>query len=344
MAMSAAGQWTPCDGTAGLNLQAAYEIPGVVLLGGATGVYRSDDGGASFVPSNSGNDPVGPTRGFTDEGVHLYDCTSQGVHRSSDGGVTWTPRSQGLTTLLGHNILAVDGKLFLVGPAGVFRSLDQAEHWSPAGLAGLDVRCIAAIGSTLFVGTNGWGIFKSEDWGGRWVPANNGLTASTFRAIEAKDGTLFAGGPIGTGVFRSTDLGASWALLAGGLPPSTVRGFASDERLIVAAAFGQGVFCSFDDGGHWRALDRGLGDLAVFDLAIHEGAIYAATNTQGCFRFPIALLSDLNDDGCVDAADLTSILQSWGDCGQCAADLNGDGLVDAVDLGQVLSDWGACGR
>ncbi len=52
----------------------------------------------------------------------------------------------------------------------------------------LRVRCITAIDSTLFVGTNSSGIYKSTNWGGTWTAVNNGLTSTTFRAIEAKDG------------------------------------------------------------------------------------------------------------------------------------------------------------
>jgi hypothetical protein len=48
----------------------------------------------------------------------------------------------------------------------------------------------------------------------------------------------------------------------------------------------------------------------------------------------------LNDDGAVDAADLSTLLADWGNAGP--ADLDGNGVVDAPDLSQLLADWGAC--
>lgn len=107
---------------------------------------------------------------------------------------------------------------------------------------GIDVRCVASAANILFVGTNGSGVYKSSDWGATWVASNNGSTSTTFRAMEAKGTTLFAGGQIGTGVFRSTDLGANWTLLGGGLSSGSYRGFASNNQIIVAGSFGAGVF------------------------------------------------------------------------------------------------------
>jgi hypothetical protein len=169
------------------------------------------------------------------------------------------------------------------------------------------------------------------------------MSATNIRAIQATGSTLFAGGQVGTGVYRSTNLGVSWTLLGGGLPSGSYRGFASDDRLIVAGSFGAGVYCSVDNGDHWRAINAGLADLTIFDLEIHQGHILAATNTRGVFRLPIASLSDLDGDGCVDGLDLGLLLGSWGPCVGCIADLNGDGKVDGGDLGALLAAWGGCG-
>jgi len=189
--------------------------------------------------------------------------------------------------------------LFYVGPTGVFMSTNQGDNWSAAGLSTTDVRCITAINDTLFVGTNGAGIYKSIDWGANWIPINNGLGGSTnFRAIESKGNILFAGGQIGTGVYRSTDFGANWTLLGGGLASGSYRGFASNSQLIVAGSFGAGVFYSTDNGNNWTAINTGLTDLTIFDLELNDNYIIAATNTQGVFRFALSnlnLSTDISD-------------------------------------------------
>ncbi len=289
---SAFGQWQQSVGTAGLNMQSLLTNGVYNFAGGATGAYLSTDSSVNYIYSNSGNDAVGPTRGFTKDNNYVYTCTSQGVFRSSDNGATWISRSIGLTNLLTHGIIKTSSYLFVVGPAGVFKSTDQGDNWSSTGLSTNDVRCITAIQDTLFVGTNGVGIYKSIDWGANWTAINNGLgTATIFRAIESKGNTLFAGGQIGTGVFRSTDFGANWSLLSGGLPSGSYRGFASNSQLIVAGSFGAGVFYSIDNGNNWTVINTGLTDLTIFDLELNAGYIIAATNTDGVFRFAFSNLS-----------------------------------------------------
>ena len=171
-------------------------------------------------------------------------------------------------------------------------STNQGDNWNAAGLSTTDVRSITAINNTLFVGTNGAGIYKSDDYGTTWFAINNGLNgALNFRAIESKGNTLFAGGPNGTGVFRSLDFGANWNLLGGGLASSSYRGFASNSQLIVAGSFGGGVFYSTDNGDNWTTINTGLTDLTIFDLELNDNYLIAATNTQGVFRFALSNLS-----------------------------------------------------
>lgn len=54
---------------------------------------------------------------------------------------------------------------------------------------------------------------------------------------------------------------------------------------------------------------------------------------------PPACPADFNDDGTVDAADLSVLLGAWGGPG---ADLNGSGSTDAADLSVLLGAWGPC--
>ncbi len=54
---------------------------------------------------------------------------------------------------------------------------------------------------------------------------------------------------------------------------------------------------------------------------------------------------DVNGDGHVNAADLISVISSWGSCptppAACAADLNHDGSVNVADLLMVIVHWGS---
>lgn len=281
-------KWSQSIGTESLNIQSLITIGGYNLAGGKTGAYISTDESESYLSSNAGNDSAGPTRGFTYDGTYMYTCTSQGVYRSADNGATWVSKSNGLTSLLSSGITFTSPYLVVVGPTGVFRSNDQGENWVSAGLSGTDVRCVTSIQHTIFVGTNGAGLYSSTDWGETWTPINNGLTGTKFRAIESKGTTLFAGGETGTGVFRSTDNGINWTLLSGGLSSGSYRGFASNSQLIVAGSFGAGVFYSTDNGDNWTTINTGLLDLTVFDLELNDNFIITATNTKGVFRYPLS--------------------------------------------------------
>jgi len=48
---------------------------------------------------------------------------------------------------------------------------------------------------------------------------------------------------------------------------------------------------------------------------------------------------DLNEDGTVDGADLSTLLNFWG---TSSADINGDGTTDGADLASLLNSWGPC--
>ncbi len=302
------GQWEQASGTENLDMQALMSKGEYHFAGGATGAYVSIDEGMTYTYSNNGNDSNGPTRGFTHDSLYIYNCTSQGVFRTEDNGETWLSKSNGLGSLLSHGILSVNEYLVHVGPFGVSISSDMAENWDPAGLTGIDVRCVTNIGDTLFVGTNGNGLYKSIDWGENWTLLTNGVSSSTFRAIQSYGNVLFAGGEIGTGVFRSTNFGANWELLDNGIASAAFRGFGYNDDLLVAGSTGSGVYYTIDNGDSWTDLNSGLSDLTIFDLEISENYIIAATHSSGVFRYPLSSLFDaiVCDEGEVDLG--------WGDC------------------------------
>jgi hypothetical protein len=64
---------------------------------------------------------------------------------------------------------------------------------------------------------------------------------------------------------------------------------------------------------------------------------FSITVTE-CVSAP-ACPADINGDGAIDAADLATLLSSWG---SPKNDLDGDGVVAASDLATMLSSWGAC--
>lgn len=83
----------------------------------------------------------------------------------------------------------------------------------------------------------------------------------------------------------------------------------------------------------------------VATIGVFKPATGGSTATTANVSVPVpsaapALPGDLNDDGFVNAADLSILLGEWGtDGGSSGADLNGDGSVGGADLSILLGAW-----
>ncbi len=152
---------------------------------------------------------------------------------------------------------------------------------------------------TVYVGTNGDGVFKSADGGTNWRAANAGLLGqSTIKvAVDPQHpGTLYAAG--WTRVFKSEDGGRTWrggnwgapTLFTGTLAidpqnPNTI--YAGQGSIDFLGSLG-GSFKSTDGGMNWTAmrvpgLHAGVG-CDIEDLVIdpqNPGTVYATSNSCG---------------------------------------------------------------
>ncbi|HVR11725.1 MAG TPA: hypothetical protein VMW75_27030, partial [Thermoanaerobaculia bacterium] len=246
--------WTPIgpDGGSINALAASPAQPGLLYAGSSdgSGLYRSEDGGASWVRVSRGldvfvtavlADPQAPATVYVLADLHLW--------KSLDAGATWTeappPERQ-----VGIESLAIDPR-------------------TPA---------------ILYAGTTS-GVWKSADGGATWtkLPAGDGYvtaiavdpsTPSTVYAVALSRGSLL----------RSADSGATWAERGAGLPLARADGFTPVQLAVDPAAvpgtvyvsfqaFGVGLnFRSADAGGSWtQAAPDG------YPLAVGQGVIYAGT-------------------------------------------------------------------
>ena len=182
------------------------------------------------------------------------------VQRSDDAGQTWE-RSEGLGLPEDHELTlektwhleaGPNGMLWLGGAPGVlFRSADRGQSWEPVtsliehptrerwnpGAGGMCTHSIQfdpENDQTMYVGISAAGVFRSEDAGGSWTPANKG-TAADFMPDDpfpelgqcvhkvlvhpAKTDRLWQQNHCG--VYRTDDRGESWERLEdNGLPSS----------------------------------------------------------------------------------------------------------------------------
>ncbi len=248
-------------------------------------------------------------------GAHIY--------ASTDFGETWasleaTPQhavdtGRGATQSIWY-LAAAGGVLFAgIDPAGLFRSDDRGQSWQP--VAGLNehptrstwepskgcfaVHSIYVDGQNpddIVVAVSAGGVYRSDDGGATWQPANVGVRAENLPESRPETGhnvhrvvrhptmpnRLYR--QCYNGVYRSDDAARSWVEITDGLPSDFGYGIVVDPndpdtvfqipessshlRMPVDGALR--VFCSRDAGTTWESVSEGLPAERVYITVLRE--------------------------------------------------------------------------
>ena len=197
--------WLPPRGPqGGYAIALAADTEGRVFAGDPNGlVFRSTDGGTAWEQVGSTSSSL---QCFAAASGALYAGTGAGVEVSTDHGATWAQTALTVEA----NTLAFDASGLLFASSyfnGVYRSADGGQSWTQLGLLHVQALAVAPDGLVL-VGTNG-GIFRSENHGDSWIPANLPQSQVWSLASDAA-GRLYAG--TNGGVYRSLNRGVVWEL------------------------------------------------------------------------------------------------------------------------------------
>lgn len=115
---------------------------------------------------------------------------------------------------------------------------------------------------------------------------------------------------------------------------------------IVSLSLFAAVAASFAAGDRKVASMPVVGEVKVKRvMPVNDDFRAPAIRAAAAGSSPSCCPTDLNCDGIVDGADLSTLLASWGACppgGPCPADFNGNGSVDGADLATLLATWGPC--
>jgi photosystem II stability/assembly factor-like uncharacterized protein len=175
--------------------------PAKLYVGSASGLYRSSDGGDSWMASNTGMpfqasvrflvvDPEAPSTLYA--GLSWYASSGQaGVYKSENGGASWAAASSGLAfpTVPLVNAIAVDphhSGVVYVAPYqnGLFKSVDGGASWaeSDTGMGKVDIFAVAVdpTDSTKVYVAAVEGVYKSADGGATWTPSSTQLPQSIY--------------------------------------------------------------------------------------------------------------------------------------------------------------------
>jgi photosystem II stability/assembly factor-like uncharacterized protein len=201
------------------------------------------------------------------------------LYVSTNDGASWREVNTVMTNAVPH-IFTRDGAVLFAGTtklaggtfSGVFRSTDDGETWTAAGLPGISIYDLLVVpgssGSIIYAGTDE-SAFRTTNNGLVWSPVNSGLpTIPPYKYVRTLAFTpnpaggvfLFAG--TDAGVFRSTNDGATWSPSNSGILSATaVRDFTVDTAGILYAATSTGPYVSADNGSNWTRIN---GDLPSF--------------------------------------------------------------------------------
>jgi len=306
------GGWTQVDQSSPNRVFVEYQ--------GTGNLYRSTNGGDGFSYVGNGisgrNCFLPPFLINPDNSQRMLYGTHR-IYQSLSGGTGWSALSDDLT----------DG-------AGAIRALAMAPS-NP---------------NVVYAATNDGNVLVSIDGGEDFaqilddIPGWPRVTREMFVHPHDPLTMYLAVAVFGEDQVRRTrDAGQSWEILDGDLPDVPVNVVAADARYstpVIYAGADDGVYRSADDGLSWHRYGIGLPRAAVIDmrLDVARARLIIGTQGRGAWSIPIGVPGDLNDDGCVDQADLGILLAAFGvDDG---GDLDNDGDTDQSDLGILLAHWG----
>jgi photosystem II stability/assembly factor-like uncharacterized protein len=261
-------------------------------------------------------------------GAHIY--------ASNDDGASWTSlesapaypaqSNRGATRAVWYLALAGDTLLAGIDPAGLFRSDDRGGSWQPVkGLNEHPTRstwepskgCFAVHSicvdpqapGTIVAAVSAGGVYRSEDGGDTWQPANVGVRAENLperypetghnvhRVImhPARPGRLYR--QCYNGAYRSDDGGRSWTEITDGLPsdfgygivtdpndPDTVFQIPESSSHLRAPVDGKlRVYRSRDAGSTWASASSGLPGEHVYVTVLREAMDIDARQPCGIY-------------------------------------------------------------
>lgn len=215
-----------------------------ILSSNGNEVWRSSNGGGSFVRIYSGFSGSTPFYGKADSGGNLYVVTSPGEFwTSNDDGLSWTYLSDFNAGTQNPKGMVIDSNDYIYvvdGTGDVYQSTDSGASWTKVndgygGSTGTDGMAIDS-NDNLYISLNRV-IYKSTDSGVSWNIVNGDFSGYSNDGCEIQGdnkGNLYALDCIGR-IFKSDDSGVTWSEMG-----DLNGGASNDPKGVAVFVYGNG--------------------------------------------------------------------------------------------------------
>ncbi len=290
-------------GTDVLDLAVVSPVPstgggdkgGVLYAAAWEGLYRSEDGGRTWVRRSEGLGDVEVDALAWDGQGRLLAGTRMGLYRRASDADRWEPLPQGFPDRRVY-VLERDPerRVFYAGTdKGLLRSDDGGQTWVEvtSGLTGRAMPDLAVDPQSpehLYVRLKFERVYESWDGGQNWTARWEGLGAA--REVISLDlgfsGLLIAGA--NDGLFRWNSGEGLWQRIAPELEGQTVFTVVIDPRdeAVVYIGATDGLWRSQDGGDSWDRWGEGLAGITVTAVGLDptdEQVAYAGTMYEGLY-------------------------------------------------------------
>jgi photosystem II stability/assembly factor-like uncharacterized protein len=251
-----------------------------VLGANGGGVYRSDDGGATWRPSGLAGQAVRAIVQSEADPRLMLAGTLDGVYRSRDDGTQWDRISpMNHADLRNFDSLLVDPRNTDVIYAGTFhlpwKTMDGGAHWQSVSAGMIDDSDVMSItldptNPDRVYASACSGIYHSDNAGEKWakyggIPFPSRRT-QIIRQDPANPSIVYAGTT--DGLWKTTNSGTTWARVT--TPGWTISAVILDTRRagrIILGVEGLGVYVSRDSGATFSASNDGFTHRQVREVA-----------------------------------------------------------------------------
>ena len=255
--------------------------PDTVLAGTWRRAYRTHDAGATWneifdgMVLDSEVFTLNPVPGKPGE---LWASTCGWVYHGVGLGERWVRHTSGLEERRTPSFRVLENGSLLAGTVGgLYRSQNGGRDWARRTGSDLSILAIAthpARPGRVFLGTEGSGVWRSDDAGGAFVRASSGLTNVRISALSTLGGEMFAAvryaGPE-SGLYSSVDGGRTFARIEA--PDSLILDLGV-LRGVLYAGTENGLFER--RGGEWRAVTE-AGDDRVEQVVVRGTELLVRT-------------------------------------------------------------------